>query len=143
MTDRHTVTDELSKTARDVAYVAVGLGVLGFQRAQVRRRELTQRITTTLQGLTQQLDRVTQDLAGATAAAQQQMDRLGTLPTDLARTLGEVADRVEALIAKVEVLVEPFEQRLPSPAREVVQQARSQVTTARQQLRTLVLRRAA
>ena len=29
--------------ARDAAYVAIGLGVLGFQKVQVRRRELAQR----------------------------------------------------------------------------------------------------
>lgn len=29
--------------ARDTAYIAVGLGVLGFQKAQVRRRELADR----------------------------------------------------------------------------------------------------
>ncbi len=31
------------KDLRDVAYVAIGLGVLAFQRAQVRRRELAKR----------------------------------------------------------------------------------------------------
>jgi hypothetical protein len=30
--------------ARDAVYIAVGLGVLGFQRAQVRRRELQQHV---------------------------------------------------------------------------------------------------
>jgi hypothetical protein len=29
-----------TNSVKDVAYVTVGLGVLGFQRAQVRRREL-------------------------------------------------------------------------------------------------------
>jgi hypothetical protein len=35
-------------TARDAVYVAVGLGVLGFQRAQVRRRELQHHLETLL-----------------------------------------------------------------------------------------------
>jgi hypothetical protein len=30
--------------ARDAVYIAVGLGVLGFQRAQVRRRELQHQV---------------------------------------------------------------------------------------------------
>ena len=38
------VTDEITKTARDAAYVVVGLGVLGLQRAQVRRQELQKRL---------------------------------------------------------------------------------------------------
>ena len=37
------ITDEITKTARDAAYVVVGLGVLGIQRAQVRRQQLQRR----------------------------------------------------------------------------------------------------
>lgn len=32
--------DDLRRGARDVIYTGVGLGILGFQHAQVRRREL-------------------------------------------------------------------------------------------------------
>lgn len=32
--------DEVLGAAREIGYIAVGFGVLGFQRAQVRRREL-------------------------------------------------------------------------------------------------------
>ena len=35
-----TPLDDVGKTLQDVAYVSVGLGVLAFQRAQVRRQEL-------------------------------------------------------------------------------------------------------
>lgn len=42
---------ELTKVAQDAAYVAIGLGVLGFQQAQVRRRELQSQ----LEGLQSQL----------------------------------------------------------------------------------------
>ncbi len=38
-----TVSD-ITKTVKDAAYVAVGFGVLAFQRAQVRRRELEQQL---------------------------------------------------------------------------------------------------
>ena len=31
---------DVNKALQDAAYVAVGLGVIGFQKAQVRRREL-------------------------------------------------------------------------------------------------------
>ena len=37
---------DLQKTAKDAAYVAIGLGVIGWQRAQVRRRELEQQLRT-------------------------------------------------------------------------------------------------
>jgi hypothetical protein len=32
--------DQAAETAQDAVYVSVGLGILAFQRAQVRRREL-------------------------------------------------------------------------------------------------------
>ena len=35
---------DLRKLATDAAYVAVGLSVLGLQRAQVRRRKLQQQV---------------------------------------------------------------------------------------------------
>jgi len=38
---------EIRKTLTDAGYVAVGLGVLGYQQAQVRRRELQQRLGST------------------------------------------------------------------------------------------------
>jgi len=38
---------EIRKTLTDAGYVAVGLGVLGYQQAQVRRRELQQRVGST------------------------------------------------------------------------------------------------
>lgn len=33
--------DDLTDAAKDIAYVSVGLGVMAFQRLQVRRNELT------------------------------------------------------------------------------------------------------
>jgi hypothetical protein len=35
---------DMRKTLTDTAYVTIGLGVLGVQQAQVRRRELQQRL---------------------------------------------------------------------------------------------------
>ena len=35
-------TTDLTKTLKEAAYVAIGFGVLGFQRAQVRRRQVTE-----------------------------------------------------------------------------------------------------
>ena len=142
MTDRRTITEDVSKTARDAAYVAVGLGVLGFQKAQVRRREILQLLAEAGTTVQQRIEHLG-DLAGGGAALQQQLERLGELPIELTRALAEVDDTVEALITRLETLVEPLEQRLPSGARDVVQQAREQARVARQQLRTRVRRGAA
>lgn len=35
---------DVQKTLKDALYVTVGLGVIGFQKAQVRRRELTKQV---------------------------------------------------------------------------------------------------
>lgn len=137
MTER-TVTEELTKTARDAAYVAVGLGVLGLQRAQVRRRELLQRLSAAVSTLQQQVERLGDDLAGAGSVLQQQVDRLGDLPVDLSAALTDIDDALESVVAKVEAAIEPLEQRLPAPARDAIRQARSQVTTTRQQIRQRV-----
>lgn len=37
--------DDLTTAVRDAAYVSVGLGVIAFQRLQVRRNELTKAIS--------------------------------------------------------------------------------------------------
>ena len=46
---------DLRKLATDAAYVTVGLSVLGFQRAQVRRRELQQQVEAAARGAQEQL----------------------------------------------------------------------------------------
>lgn len=143
MTTQRSITEDLSKTARDAAYVAVGLGVLGFQRAQVRRRELVERLTAAVSVLQQQVDRLGEDLSGTGTVLQQQIDRLGDLPIDMSAALADVDDAIEALVARIETMMEPLEQRLPAPAREAVKQARSQVHATRQQIRQRVRRMAA
>jgi hypothetical protein len=47
---------DVNKTLKDAVYVALGFGVLGFQKAQVRRRELVKTIDQTLQPVRQQID---------------------------------------------------------------------------------------
>ncbi len=36
--------DDVPKSLREAAYVVVGFGVIGFQRAQVRRREIARQL---------------------------------------------------------------------------------------------------
>ena len=108
------ITDEISKTARDAAYVVVGLGVLGFQRAQVRRQELQKRLSeprTQIQG------------------------RLGDVRTQITKRVKHVDGTVEGVIGRIETSLEPIEARLPEPARDLVKQAHVQAREVRQQLR--------
>jgi hypothetical protein len=111
------ITDEISRTARDAAYVVVGLGVLGFQRAQVRRQELTKRLSEPRVQVETALD----DVRG-----------------ELTRRVKQADDRLERVITRLESTWEPVEQRLPAQARSLVLQARTQAREARQQIRSLL-----
>jgi hypothetical protein len=46
---------DVTKTAKDAAYVTVGLGVLAFQKAQVARRDLTKQVETQFSATTEQV----------------------------------------------------------------------------------------
>jgi len=111
------ITEEISKTARDAAYVVVGLGVLGLQRAQVRRHDLAKRL--------------------AEPRAQVE-NTLGDVRGELSRRVKDVDERIEGVIGKLESAWEPVEERLPAQARSLAQQARSQAREARHQIRTLL-----
>ena len=44
MTEKNIDLDCLKMKAKDLAYTSVGIGILGFQKVQVRRRELSEEI---------------------------------------------------------------------------------------------------
>ena len=44
MTEKNIDLDCLKMKAKDLAYTSVGIGILAFQKAQVRRRELSEEI---------------------------------------------------------------------------------------------------
>ena len=98
------ITEEISKTARDAAYVVVGLGVLGFQRAQVRRQELAKR------------------LADPRAQVESALE---DVRHQLTERVKDVDGRIEQAITRLEETWEPVEQRLPAQARSLVEQARA------------------
>jgi hypothetical protein len=80
---------ELSQALKDGVYVAIGLGVLGFQRAQVRRVELTKQ----LEGWLGQRARAgdSGDVAGAPGAP--------AAGSELSAQLSELAGRVDEVLA--------------------------------------------
>lgn len=80
--DINKAATEINNALRDGAYVAVGLGVLGFQRAQVHRVELTKQIEA-------QLGDWEEFLATAREQAETQVHALRTQLTGLARTIDE------------------------------------------------------
>jgi len=54
----------LTKTLKDAAYITVGLGVIGFQRAQVRRRELRTQLNGQLTETRTQVEKIGKDIEG-------------------------------------------------------------------------------
>jgi len=111
------IADEITRTARDAAYVVVGLGVLGVQRVQVRRQDIQKRLA---------------------EPRTQIEDRLGDVRGGLTRRAKDVDEAVEQVIGRIEASLVPIEERLPVPARDLVKQAHAQVREARQQLRKLL-----
>jgi hypothetical protein len=112
-TDLSGIVDELASKARDAAYVVVGLGVLGVQRAQVQRQELARRAA----GMDQHLTGIRSGIeAGGTQ-------------------LGEWLD---STVQFLETSLEPLEQQLPPQARELAGKARAQLCALGSQLRQVV-----
>ncbi len=106
---------ELSQALKDGVYVAIGLGVLGFQRAQVRRVELTRQ----LEGwLGQHGDSGDGPVAGR--------DGQGT-GSDLAGQLSDLAGRVDETLAPALELGRQFLGSNPAVVGEHLETARSQM----------------
>jgi hypothetical protein len=101
---------DAEKTLRDGAYVALGLGILGFQQAQVRRHELTKRFGSD----------------AATGRAQL---------SELAKT---VEERIAPVRKQLDEQVGAIEETLPPAAKKVVGTVRSAASDAEARLRTLV-----
>ena len=118
------ITDNL----RDAAYIAIGMGVIGVQRAQVRREEIRK-----------QFSEQTSVLEGRVNEARQAFEARG------AEVVKAVGDLVKQTDARVEPLLKAVEERidtavalLPEPAKPVVNQAREAAKDARQQVRARV-----
>jgi hypothetical protein len=101
--------DDVTKVLKDAAYVTVGLGVMAFQRVQVRRRALHERLNS----------------------------QFGDLPKRVEDRRRTVEERLEHIEEQVDAILDRVESRLPDPARTASQQARTAAKDARTQLRLL------
>lgn len=104
--DLNRTVQDLTRVGKDAAYVAIGLGVVGFQKAQVRRQALMDQIST---------------IDGP----------LGEARDQVAKAWKEFDKAVDELLKRADATFEPVEERLPAQAQAVVKQARD----ARDQLR--------
>jgi Tfp pilus assembly protein PilO len=102
------LNETFTKTLKDAALVAIGFGVLGWNKAQVRRRELAA-----------QLETQTADLR-----------------TQLAKVADEVEERIEPFVDAVDSRLDQLEGQLPAQAREAFKTARTAAKVAQQSLRS-------
>lgn len=150
------VTD-VNDALKEAAYVAVGLGVLGFQRAQVQRVELMKQFESqiaTLASLSQSLNVQAESyMRGAReqlADARSQLVKLTSdvKPSDLPDSaavrsqLTELAKAVDDAVAPVrqqfEEQLDRLEEVLPQTARDLVQSLRSAAASQEHTLRSAV-----
>ncbi|MCU1358480.1 MAG: hypothetical protein JWM89_3898 [Acidimicrobiales bacterium] len=105
--------DTITDTLRDAIYVGIGAGVIGFQKLQVQRQELTKAVTA-------QLDE-------ARGTAKGSLDSVSELVEDRVK---QIEERLEGLEGRLEALLAQIEDKLPEQARDLVKQARDLVARA-------------
>ncbi len=120
-TDISKAAKDIANVAKDATYVVIGAGVLGFQQAQVQRREIMAKLQEPSSGVADRVSTVRSDLTDAVRTVDTKVDGL--------------MDRFEEIIERVEAVFAPFEDRLPAQARDIAKQAHVQAKDARTQLR--------
>jgi ElaB/YqjD/DUF883 family membrane-anchored ribosome-binding protein len=86
----------VTEAMKEAAYVTVGFGVLGFQRAQVRRHELTKQLKPQLGELVTNVDQVLQPVRQELEQRLDQVeDHLGGQARDAVRTARAVVRETE------------------------------------------------
>jgi len=115
-TNLSTFSKGVTDLARDAAYVAVGLGVLGYQRVQVQRVELKNKLSQDLE-----LDQ-----------------RLGDVREGVAKGIHQIDDLAESATHFVESTLQPLEERLPASVTQLTTKAREQAREVRTQIRQRV-----
>lgn len=98
----------VAKPVKDAALVAIGFGVLGWNKAQVRRRELAERLG----------------------------DRTAEVRTQLAKAADELEERFEPLVDAVDSRLDQLEEQLPGQARDALKTARTVAKVAQRSLRS-------
>lgn len=106
---------ELSKTLKDAAYVAIGFGVIGFQRAQVRRQDL-------LRELRVQRARLEDQAGGARGL--------------ISALIADLEERFEPVAGEIESRLDEIEERLPEQAKALFEQVREVAKDVQAQVRT-------
>ena len=131
--------DDITKVLKDALYITVGAGVIGFQKAQVGRRELTEAVTKQINEAKERLDGSparTTCSSRPRSRSRSSSSRPRTRSRSSRTACRVVEERYEALLDQIET-------KLPEQARDLFKQSRDAAKDARTQVRTLVNRTAA
>jgi archaellum component FlaC len=123
---------DVTATLKDAAYVTVGLGVLGFQKAQVRRVELQKQ----LEQLQTQLEQLPKQLEQLPKQFEQQRKFIEAQLAEALAKLAEATKAFQGLARDLDARIEPVREQvgaqidavegyLPEQVRDIVKQARA------------------
>jgi hypothetical protein len=129
---------DLRKTAADAAYIAVGAGVLGFQQAQVRRREAGERLTTIAKDAQSVVETqaasirslVTDGASGGIDTATSTIKGLDPRPW-VEPVIGDVRQRVEPVITQLKGLPASVPVQVPEQLNKAVEVGKARVQAFR------------
>jgi len=116
VTNISSISKGVTDLARDAAYVAVGLGVLGYQRVQVQRVEL-------------------QNLLSKDASLDQ---RLGGVRNEVTKGIAQLDELLENATQFIETSLQPLEAQLPASVTQLTTKAFEQTREVRSQIRQRV-----
>ena len=131
---------DLRKTAADAAYIAVGAGVLGFQQAQVRRKEAGERLATIAKDAQSVVETQAASIRslvtdGATGGIDSAPSTLkGLDPRQWAEpVIGDVRMRVEPVIEQIKGLPSSVPVQVPEQLNKAVEVGKARVQAFRGQ----------
>jgi hypothetical protein len=131
---------DLRKTAADAAYIAVGAGVLGFQQAQVRRKEAGERLTAMAKDTQSAVETqaasirsiVTDGATGSIDSAKATIKGLDPRQW-VEPVIGDVRQRVEPVIEQLKGLPTSVPVQLPDQLNKAVEVGKARVQAFRNQ----------
>ena len=136
---------DVRKTVTDAGYIAIGLGVMGYQQAQTRRRELTGKlgaVPAKLGAVPAKVEERGREVQGFVTEGTRQIGARGvaarTRAEDQARSTvtkaqelgGEVTKRVEPVVTRVQVQLSDLPERFVQVIEPVAAKVRERTGSA-------------
>ena len=129
---------DVRKTVTDAGYIAIGLGVMGYQQTQTRRRELTTKLGAVPAKFEERGREVQGFLAEGTrqigargvAARDRAEDQVRSTVTKVQELGGEVAKRVEPVVEQVQAQLGDLPERVVQVIEPVAAKVRERTGSA-------------